>query len=338
MHILRKNKFDLYVVELWISFIMKKPGNVAELGRRTALKRIASLTAFPLFCGSQLVSAAQRPALKTLTPGTITVAGPGYAPFFSAEGDRVMGIDGDIVSAIAGRLGLKVKPVVTSGSTLVQSVLSGRADVAVGDLWWKPERATILACTDAIYYLGSFAVVRKSAPTGAALTVGYLRGKRIGTENGFSIIPEMKRIPGISDMKLYDSTDACIRDVIEGRLDVAVLDGPVVDLIIKNNPTWDIKQIPFTPDPAFPLTTGINTAMIGVSPDNPELFEAFNAGVRWAWKTGLTKQLLLKNDLTQPSYLMPPQVSPRIGVDRDKSGAVIGQFANKSPLAFPEFS
>jgi polar amino acid transport system substrate-binding protein len=62
--------------------------------------------------------------------------------------------------------------------------------------------------------------------------------------------------------------------------------------------------------------------------DNPDLFDAVNDGVRWLWKTRLNAEMLKKYGIGNPDYLEPPSPNPRIGVDRDASGALIGPGAH----------
>ncbi len=57
-------------------------------------------------------------------------------------------------------------------------------------------------------------------------------------------MPEIKKVPGTSDVKLYDNSDGCVRDVVAGRLDFALLDGPLVDYLILKNANWGLKQVP----------------------------------------------------------------------------------------------
>ena len=63
-----------------------------------------------------------------------------------------------------------------------------------------------------------------------------MKGRIIGTVTGFTIVPEMKKVPGTTEVKLYDNCDGCMRDVVAGRLDFAVLDAPLVDYMILQEP------------------------------------------------------------------------------------------------------
>ena len=189
-------------------------------------------------------------------------------------------------------------------------------------------RAKVLLLTDAIYYVGKQVAMNKNNPL-AKMTIGDMKGHNIGTVSGFTIVPDLKKIPGITDVKLYDTTDACIRDVLAGRLDFAMLDAPTVDYMILQNPNWGMKQIPLLYDAAFPVLTRKDVIVMGMNESNPDLFDAVNDGVKWMWKTKLNVNTLVKYGLSNPDYLSPPEPNPRIGVDRDAKDNLIGPGAHK---------
>jgi polar amino acid transport system substrate-binding protein len=48
------------------------------------------------------------------------------------------------------------------------------------------------------------------------------------------------------------------------------------------------------------------------------------------WKTGQNAALMKKYGISNPDYLVAPEKNPRIGVDRDAEGNVIGSGAHKA--------
>jgi len=81
-------------------------------------------------------------------------------------------------------------------------------------------------------------------------------------------------------------------------------------------------------DPAFPQLTSKQHTVMGMNQENPDLFDAVNAGVKWLWQTKLNAKLLAKYGVGNPDYLVPPDPNPRIGVDRDADGNPIGPGAH----------
>lgn len=264
---------------------------------------------------------------RTVTPGTLTIAIDGDMPMASVKDGKLIGTDGDMISAIAHKMGLTTTPALMEWSATIESIRSGRADVMLGNMGWTPVRAKVMLVTDAIYYAGTYATMKKDVSLDK-VTIADMRGRSIGTVTGFTIVPEMKKVPGTTDVKLYDTSDACIRDVVAGRLDFAVLDAPTVDYMILQNPGWGLKQVPVVHDDAFPQLTSKQHTVMGMNQDNPDLFDAVNEGIHWLWKTKQNGQIMAKYGVGNPDYLVPPSPNPRIGVDRDAQGNLIGPGAH----------
>jgi ABC-type amino acid transport substrate-binding protein len=292
----------------------------------------SSRRGFMVGIGATLLAASGRstlaaPSFKTVEPGILTLANSNEMPMIAMEDGKLIGSDAEIIATIAAKLGLGVKSAQMEWSATVQSVKSGRADVMLGNMGWTPARAQALLITDAIYYAGTFVCMKKDKPFNS-FSVNDAKGHSIGTVTGFTIVPEMKKLPGVGEVKLYDNSDGCVRDVVAGRLDFAVLDAPLVDYMILKNPDWNLMQVPMVPDPAFPQLTGKQHTVMGMNQQNFDLFDAVNAGVKWLWKTKQNAVLMQKYGIGNPDYLVPPEKNPRIGVDRDAADNVIGPGAH----------
>ena len=292
----------------------------------------SSRRGFMVGIGATLLAASGRstlaaPSFKTVEPGILTLANSNEMPMIAMEDGKLVGSDAEIIATIAAKLGLGVKSAQMEWSATVQSVKSGRADVMLGNMGWTPARAQALLITDAIYYAGTFVCMKKDKPFNS-FSVNDAKGHSIGTVTGFTIVPEMKKLPGVGEVKLYDNSDGCVRDVVAGRLDFAVLDAPLVDYMILKNPDWNLKQVPMAPDPAFPQLTSKQHTVMGMNQQNFDLFDAVNAGVKWLWKTKQNAVMMQKYGIGNPDYLVPPEKNPRIGVDRDADDNVIGPGAH----------
>jgi ABC-type amino acid transport substrate-binding protein len=272
-------------------------------------------------------SALAAPTFKTVEAGVLTIANSNEMPMIAMEDGKLIGSDAEIIATIAAKMGLGVKSAQMEWSATVQSVKSGRADIMMGNMGWTPARAQALLITDAIYFAGTFVCMKQDVPL-TAFTINDAKGHSIGTVTGFTIVPEMKKLPGVGEVKLYDNSDGCVRDVVAGRLDFAVLDAPLVDYMILKNPNWNLKQVPMTADPAFPQLTSKQHTVMGMNQENFDLFDAVNAGVKWMWKTKQNAALMQKYGIGNPDYLVPPAKNPRVGVDRDEAGNVIGPGAH----------
>jgi len=271
---------------------------------------------------------ADAPKFVTVNPGVITVATNGDMPMTSVKDDKLIGTDGEMITVIAAKLGLGIKPSLMEWSATIESIKTRRADIMLGNMGWTPKRAEVMLITDAPYYAGTFVTMKADKKFTESVGVDDFKGFSIGTVTGFTIVPEMKKVPGTTEVKLYDTSDGCIRDVVAGRLDFAILDAPTVDYMIQQNAGIGLKQIPIKPDAGYPQLTSKQHTVFGMNGTNPDLFDAVNAGVAWLWRTKQNAALMAKYGVSNPDYLVPPAKNPRIGVDRAENGAIIGPFAH----------
>jgi ABC-type amino acid transport substrate-binding protein len=271
--------------------------------------------------------AANAPTIKTIEPGVITVATLSAMPITDVRDGRFIGSDGEIISTIAEKLGLKIKVNLMEWPSTIESVKTGRADLMLCNMGWSEKRSQIMLLTDAIYYVGQYATLKADKATKPSLSVSDFKDHTVGAVTGTTIIPELKKIPGVG-VKLYDNIDSSIRDVVAGRVDFGVLDAPLVDYMIQQNVDWGVKQLPLEESSEFPILTSKQHTVIGMNMENTELFDAVNAGVKWLWRTNKNAELLAKYGIKDPDYLKAPTKNPRTGVDRDAADNVIGPGAH----------
>ncbi|ALP68565.1 substrate-binding periplasmic protein [Paraburkholderia caribensis] len=297
-----------------------------SLARRSFLARATAMTLGGALPG--LVRATSLPSLKPVVPGVLTIAMDGDMPCTGIKDGKIIGADGEMISLVANRLGLVPKPALMDWASTIESVRTGRADVTLGNMGWTAARAQIVALTDALYFTAHYVLTRSNMLSVEKVGLADLRGHSVGTLTGVTIVGELKRIPGTTDVKLYDTSDACIADVRAGRLDFAFLDGPIVGYMIQQNPTWNLKLIPITPFDGFKVLGTKQYSVIGMNGENPDLFDAVNAGVKWLWRTKENTRILQKYGMTSSTYLVPPTSNPRVGIDRDGNDAVSGRWAH----------
>lgn len=288
----------------------------------------AATLAAPTLLGRRAFAAG--PELRTAEPGVLTMATTGDMPMVAIREGNVIGADADALALIAERLGLKIKADVMEWSACLASVPAGRADWVGGNTAWTEQRSKAMLLTDELYFTGIYVAMKKEMAFDKAITIADFAGHSVGTGTGFSFVPDLRKVPGTTEVKLYDTIDAAIRDVVAGRLDFAIVDAPIVDYMILQNPSWELKQVLLTPDANYPVIGSTQLSIWGMNPTNTDLFDAVNQGVAWLWRTNQIGPILAKYGLANPSYLEKVAKSPRIGVDRDEKGNVTGPFAHKA--------
>ena len=181
---------------------------------------------------------------KTVEAGKLNVALNGDMPMTGIKDGKLIGTDGELMNRIAANLGLEVVPQLMEWSAEIQSTKQGKVDIMHGMMGWIEARSKVMLLTDPIYYSGTFVVQKKSNNFS---TVEDMKGRSVATVSGFTLVPELKTVEGIGEVKLYDTTDAALRDVLVGRADMAILDPPLIEYAIRQNPDWDIHQLALEP-------------------------------------------------------------------------------------------
>jgi L-cystine transport system substrate-binding protein len=134
-------------------------------------------------------------------------------------------------------------------------------------------------------------------------------------------VPELKEVEGIGEVKLYDTTDGALRDLIAGRVDMAILDPPLMQLAIQENPDWNLHQVPLQPEPdKYPIMSQVYNVIFGINPELQELHDAVNQEIGKIWADCTNVEVMGKYGFGDKSWFTPPpqEENLRIGVDRPK--------------------
>jgi len=262
------------------------------------------------------VTTAAADAPKTIEAGKLHVALNGDMPMTGLKDGQLIGTDGELMVLIAERLGLEVVPHMMEWSAEIQSTKQGKVDIMHGAMGWIAARSEIMLLTDPIYYFGTLLAQKKETSWS---TFDDMKGRSVGTVSGFTLVPELKEVEGIGEVKLYDTTDGALRDLIAGRVDMAILDPPLMQLAIQENPDWNLHQVPLQPEPdQYPIMSQVYNVIFGIYPELPELHDAFNQQIAQIWADCTNVEVMSKYGLGDKSWFTPPpqEENLRIGVDR----------------------
>jgi polar amino acid transport system substrate-binding protein len=195
----------------------------------------------------------------------------------------------------------------------IESTKAGRVDLMLGAMGWIQPRTEIMYLTDPIYYFGT--LLAQKTDTNYS-TFEDMAGKNVGTVTGFTLVPELKQVPNIKEVKLYDTSDGVMRDLVEGRLDIAILDPPLVELAVKEHPDWNLHQVALKADPKYPIMSTKYNVVMGIKKDEIELGQAVDTEIRKLWAACDNKKIMAKYGVINPDFFVPPDPDPRVGVDR----------------------
>jgi ABC-type amino acid transport substrate-binding protein len=254
--------------------------------------------------------------IKTLEPGKLTIGMNGDMPMTQLKDGVLSGTDGEIMTFVAGQIGLTPNVVQMDWAALIEATKQGKLDVMHGAMGWIEPRTKIMILSEPIYYFGTLLAQKDE---NNFTTFADMKGRKVGTVTGFTLVPELKSVEGIGEVKLYDTSDGVMQDLNAGRIDMAILDPPLVQYAIFQHPEWKLKQLPLTPEPdKYPIMSTKYNVIFGINKNEPELAEAINGAIKQVWKDCLNVKAMAKYGLGDKAWFIPPEKNPRIGVDREE--------------------
>lgn len=264
---------------------------------------------------------AKTAALGTITPGVIKVAVQPYAPYTSVQGDRIVGLDGDILAYAAKKLGLEVKPQVTDFAGMLAGVQSRRVDITIGGVAWSADRQKQGLFTDPPYYSPPAMAVRSGK---TYKTVDDLKGLQLGTVEGYVWVKSIQAVPG-AELHAYPDANGVFDDLGAGRVDVGFLDPLIIIAAQKERPELKIDTQYMTPPtaaqvkakPAYEYFQPYQTGFY-LPKKATKLEKAISAQIDAMYENGELEKLVGKYGGDPEQFLKPSAdvATARRGVDR----------------------
>jgi len=149
--------------------------------------------------------------LPTLEEGTLKVVAAQYPPLITYENGELGGVDGELLKLIAERACLEIAVELQGFAGVIESVSTGRADVAAGGWYITPDREDVVDQSAPIYSDPPVIVAKEEISN-----LDDVKGK-IGTTQGYLWVEDLTKYAG-DRAKLYQSPDAVFADVANGRL------------------------------------------------------------------------------------------------------------------------
>jgi polar amino acid transport system substrate-binding protein len=262
--------------------------------------------------------------LDTLKPGVLKVAVQPYAPYTSVVGNKLTGLDSDILSAVAKKLDLKVQPQVTDFAGMLAGVQSRRVDITIGGVAWTAERQKQGLFTDPPYYSPPAMAVRSGK---TYRTVHDLEGLNLGTVEGYVWVKSIQAVPG-AKLHAYPDGNGVFDDLGAGRIDVGFLDPLLIIAAQKERPQLKIQTQYLTPPsaaevkahPAYEFFRPYMTSFY-LPKQEPKLEKAISEQIRAMYASGELTKLIEKYGGDPAEFLepAPDMAAARRGVDRPQS-------------------
>jgi len=270
-------------------------------------------------------SSSASPALvETLHKGTLTISMTDQMPYIGYQSSsKVDGLDGDIITYIAGKLGLELSVRRSDWPGALAAAQTCRTDAVVGPVGWTKERAKTGLFTDPTYYTPTMLTEQPDLHIDSIET---MKGHTIGIPQGYLLIPTLKQLPGV-EVKIYPQVSSIYEDISAGRLDAAIIDPLSQVYVAEKRPELKLKNV---------LLKDPTAAQVKTDPGLQELLPAVNNYLLCKKDTALEQQMsrvldgmwadgemlkLVEKWGGDASYLkaFPYMTTMRAGVDRPKN-------------------
>ncbi|MGF9660549.1 transporter substrate-binding domain-containing protein [Arthrobacter crystallopoietes] len=277
--------------------------------------------------GDTAEAAGPKVELTTLTPGTIKVAMMPYLPYVGEDDGKLEGLDGEILTAAAEKLGYKIEVEQTDFSGMLSAVQTNRVDVALGSIFWTPEREETGIFTDPPYY----------SPVALAVGDGKtykkaedLEGLHMGTVTGYSWTASIQDTPGAT-LHTYPDANGTFNDLKADRIAVGMLDPLVISYTEQKNPqlsfnTQYIESPTAEEIEEHPGWQYLTPAMTGfyVAKQSQDLADAISEQIGEMYADGTMEELVTKWGGDPEAYLKPSpgMLELRQDADRDADWAL----------------
>ncbi|MBB3612519.1 transporter substrate-binding domain-containing protein [Rhizobium sp. BK602] len=264
---------------------------------------------------------AQAENFELIKPGTLTVTIQPYMPYTAVKDDKLVGLDSDILSAVAEKLGLKIEYSVTDFAGMLGSVQAQRADITIGGIAWSEARQKAGLFTDPPYYSPPAMAVLESTNLP---DLASLEGKSLGTVTGYVWAKSIAQVPHAT-ARNFPSADSVFADIASGRLDAGFLDPLLVTYQQQQRPDMKVKiqyMIPPTAEqikahPDYKYFEPYMTAFY-LPKQAAKLEKAISVQIDAMYKDGSLAALVAKwgGDPKQFLTPSPDMAAQRRGIDR----------------------
>lgn len=193
--------------------------------------------------------------------------------FIAADGNGLCGefdgIDVAIANEIAKDMGATLEVSNMDFNSIIPAVDAGKADMGIAGMTVTADRLENVDFSDP-YWVAVQTILVKGDDTGIT-NVETLKGKKVGVVTGYTGDLTLSEIDGIELARYQKGIDA-VQDVLNGKIDAAVIDSPTAESFIAKNP--ELKGI--TDNTVFET----EAYAVAIKKGNTELLEKVNATIK----------------------------------------------------------
>lgn len=194
---------------------------------------------FALLLAVAATTAEARTFEEIKADGKIIIASEGaFPPFNFFQGPRLSGFEIDLAEAVAKKMGVAIEWRALGFDALLAGLRQDRWDLVIASFGITPERAKAVTFTDPHYCSGGVIVAKDPA----IKTVADLAGKTIAVQTGTTYLENVKKLPGVGEVKNFPKDTDARAALVAGRVQVWVTDKFVAKGALAADPGAGLKM------------------------------------------------------------------------------------------------
>ena len=253
-----------------------------NVSRRSFCAAAAGL-AMSMVCGASLAVAEDKPAVKTVQDGVLSMGtNATFPPYEYYDGDKIIGIDADVAGLIADKLGLTLEIQDMDFGSIITAVQTGKIDMGMAGITVNDERKKNVDFTDS-YATGVQAIIVPECsdikgPDDLAANTDYLIGVQENTTGHIYSVDDY----GEDRVIPYTNGATAVQALVNGKVDCVIIDNEPAKSFVAANPGLVLLDTKYVSE----------DYAIAVSKDNPDLRDAINGALKELIADGSVKKVL----------------------------------------------
>ncbi len=204
-----------------------------------------------------------------------------FPPYEYKEGDKIVGIDAEVMQAIADDLGMELVIEDMEFDSIIPAVKSGKADVGAAGMTVREDRLENVDFTDTYAKAKQVVIVKEDS---SIASLDDLTGKTIGVQQGTTGDIYAADEYGDENVERYSKGYEAVQALSQGKIDAVIIDNEPAKVFVSQTPGLKMLDEPFADE----------EYAICVQKGNTELLNKLNASLQKLKDNGKFQEIIDK--------------------------------------------